>query len=495
MKKILLLLAITLTLSCEKDDVEANSQDIQSLTSQISQLRGSLDTLVALNQQYQGQIQNVQSQANSSSSSISSIQSDLSSIETNLSNLTSSQSASQSQILQLTNLIELLIIKVNELEENILNAQVFIPDDNFETALIQLGYDNVLDNYILRRDVINITNLNLESKGINSLAGIESFSSLEQLIVSYNNLSFINISNNTNLKHLDLFDNKISSIDVSKNTNLEILVLSSNPLNSLSVINNTKLEELSVFGTNISSLNLLNNTFLTDLDIGSTQLTNINLKNNSNLNRFLGFSSNLNCVEMNENVLNLFPPSCQNNDTSSCFTSKNYNFSSNVSFKNNCNISEFSTNTFFDDSYFTFKTKYSVGNSFSFAGKTFYVNSIADVLGSDADWKDFMKGQYGLYQSVSYVRVSTSPTSQSNAPHMEIFYNSVNGELIMIRSGYWLSQSNAVDSCATSKHFLYKRYYPNRLNNIDFNDNCQADHFENLNLMKNAVESYIQLMN
>jgi hypothetical protein len=78
---------------------------------------------------------------------------------------------------------------------------------------------------------------------------------------------------------------------------------------------------------------------------------------------------------------------------------------------------------------------------------------------------------------------------------MEIFYNSVNGELIMIRAGYWLSQSNAVDSCATSKHFVYKRYYPNRLNNINFNDNCQGDYFENINLMKNAAESYIQLLN
>lgn len=495
MKKFHLIVVLAFVLSCEKDDVEANSQDIQSLTSQISQLRGSLDTLVALNQQYQGQIQNVQNQANSSSSSISSIQSDLSSIENSLSNLTSSQSVSQNQISQLTQLIELLIIRVNELEDNILNAQVFIPDDNFESVLIQLGYDNVLDNYVLRRNIIDIKNLNVERNSISSLAGIESFSSLEKLIVSYNNLSNINISNNLKLKHLDLFDNKISSIDVSKNTELEILVLNSNPLSSLSVVNNTKLKELSIFGTNVSSLNLLNNSLLTDLDIGSTQISSINLKNNTSLDRFLGYSSSLGCVELDDQVINQFPMSCQNSDPSTCYTYKNFNFSSNINFKSNCNISEFSTNTFFDDSYSTFKAKYSVGSSFSFAGKTFYVNSIADVLGSDNDWKSWMERAYGLNQSVSYVRVSTSSISQSNVPHMEIFYNSVNGDLLMIRSGYWLSQTNAPDSCDLAKHFLYKRHYPNRLNNLDFNDNCQADHFENLNLMKNAVESYIQFLN
>ena len=407
--------------------------------------------------------------------------------------LSNSSEVSNQNIL---NILNELNLKINELQEIFLDTKIFISDDNFESALIQLGYDDVLDNFILRRNIINIKSLNVENKDIISLAGIESFSSLETLIASNNNLSFINISQNTKLKHIDLLYNKISSIDVSKNNNLEILVLNgNNPLNSLSVINNTKLKELYVFGTKVSSLDLLNNVLLSDLDIGSTQITNIDLKRNINLNRFLGYSSKLDCVELDETILNQFPPSCQNNDPNTCFTSKNFNFSSNVNFKSNCSISEFSTGTFFDDSYFTFKEKYSVEDSISFAGQTLYVNSIVDVLGSDAEWKAYMKGQYGLNQSISYVRVSTSKTSQANAPHMEIFYNSVNGDLLMIRSGYWLSQTNTIDSCSSSKHFVYKRYYPNRLNEIDFNDNCQANYFENMNLMKNAVESYFQLLN
>ncbi len=489
MRKLLLLLAISLVLSCEKDDVEANSQDIQSLASQISQLRGSLDTLVALNQQYQGQIQNTQS--------------DLSSIENSLSNLTSSQSVSQNQISQLAQLIELLIIRVNELEENILNAQVFIPDDNFESALIQLGYDNVLDNYVLRRNIIDIKNLNVERNSISSLAGIESFSSLEKLIVSYNNLSNISIANNLKLKHLDLFDNNISSIDVSKNTELETLVLNSNPLNSLSVVNNSKLKELSVFGTNLSSLNLLNNNLLTDLDIGSTQISSINLKNNTSLNRFLGYSSLLGCVELDDQVINEFPMSCQNSDPSTCYSYKNFNFSQNVYFKNNCNLNEYSTNSFLDHSFTTARSIYNFNSSgiIDFASRKWALVAKGGLLPLSTEWTEWNKGQYGVNQGIQYLKfrpVSTNFTYDqtvpliTNQPEIEIYYNLETDDLLMVRVNLFNNTSTTInESCTLSKHFLYKRFYPNRLNNVSFTDNCQASHYENMNSLKAELEAYL----
>lgn len=503
MKKLLLLLTITLVLSCEKDDVEANSQDIQSLSSQISQLRGSLDTLVALNQQYQGQIQNVQNQANSSSSSISSIQSDLSSIENSLSNLTSSQSVSQNQISQLTQLIELLIIRVNELEDNILNAQVFIPDDNFESALIQLGYDNVLDNYVLRRNIIDIKNLNVERNSISSLAGIESFSSLEKLIVSYNNLSNINVANNIKLKHLDLYDNNISSIDVSKNSELEILVLNSNPLNSLSVVNNSKLKELYIFGTNVSSLNLLNNNLLTDLDVGSTQISSLNLKNNTSLDRFLGYSSSLGCVELNDQVINQFPMSCQNSDPSTCYSYKNFNFSQNVYFKNNCNLNEYSTNSFLDHSFTTARSIYNFNSSgiIDFASRKWALVVKGGLLPISTEWTEWNKGQYGVNQGVQYLKfrpVSTNFTYDqtvpliTNQPEIEIYYNLETDDLLMVRVNLFNNTSTTInESCTVSKHFVYKRFYPNRLNNVSFTDNCQSSYYENMNSLKAELEAYL----
>mgnify|MGYP003328934510 CR=1 FL=1 len=37
--------------------------------------------------------------------------------------------------------------------------QTYVPDDNFEQALINLGYDNILDNYVATSSIDTITNL------------------------------------------------------------------------------------------------------------------------------------------------------------------------------------------------------------------------------------------------------------------------------------------------------------------------------------------------
>jgi len=60
----------------------------------------------------------------------------------------------------------------------------FVPDDIFEQALIDMGYDNPpLDNYVPTANIENITVLTLSSLGISDLTGIEDFSALE--IVSF----------------------------------------------------------------------------------------------------------------------------------------------------------------------------------------------------------------------------------------------------------------------------------------------------------------------
>ena len=41
-----------------------------------------------------------------------------------------------------------------------------IPDDNFEQALIDLGYDDVLDDLVYTENINGLTNLNLGEKGI-----------------------------------------------------------------------------------------------------------------------------------------------------------------------------------------------------------------------------------------------------------------------------------------------------------------------------------------
>jgi len=106
-------------------------------------------------------------------------------------------------------------------------AQItLIPDPNFEQFLINKGIDSdgVINGQVLTSDVENVTELMFWSSNITDLTGIQDFTMLEHLDLEYN-----------------LF---LESIDVSNNLNLKILNVSQNELTELNLSNNTLLEEL-----------------------------------------------------------------------------------------------------------------------------------------------------------------------------------------------------------------------------------------------------------
>ena len=57
----------------------------------------------------------------------------------------------------------------------------YVPDDNFEQALINLGYDNVLDDYVITANINTVTYLNVSFSNIVDLTGIEDFTALTSL--------------------------------------------------------------------------------------------------------------------------------------------------------------------------------------------------------------------------------------------------------------------------------------------------------------------------
>ena len=79
-----------------------------------------------------------------------------------------------------------------------------IPDANFEQALIDLGIDTdgTINQSVATADISGVTYLNVSSKNIGDLTGIEDFVSLTSLYC---------------------FDNQLTSLDVTKNTTLTFL--------------------------------------------------------------------------------------------------------------------------------------------------------------------------------------------------------------------------------------------------------------------------------
>ena len=77
-----------------------------------------------------------------------------------------------------------------------------IPDQNFEQALIDLGYDNVIDGQVLTSSISAITSLDVVAENIPDLKGIEDFTALTFLNCGYNLLTSLDLSNNTALDTL-----------------------------------------------------------------------------------------------------------------------------------------------------------------------------------------------------------------------------------------------------------------------------------------------------
>ncbi len=94
-----------------------------------------------------------------------------------------------------------------------------VPDDNFEQALIDLGYDDTLDDYVLTANISSVTILNVSQKAISDLTGIEAFTALTSLWCQYNQLTNLDLSANTALTELRCDHNEnLNSLDVSSNT-------------------------------------------------------------------------------------------------------------------------------------------------------------------------------------------------------------------------------------------------------------------------------------
>ena len=102
-------------------------------------------------------------------------------------------------------------------------SQTAIPDPNFEQALIDLGLDTApINGSVPTANISSITSLNVETKNISDLTGIQDFLALTSLNCNNNQLTNLNVSQNTTLLQLFCNDNVLTSLDVSNLIDLNI---------------------------------------------------------------------------------------------------------------------------------------------------------------------------------------------------------------------------------------------------------------------------------
>ena len=103
------------------------------------------------------------------------------------------------------------------------SQKTYVPDNNFEQALINLGYDSILDDSVSTASIDTIIALSIFNQNISSLIGIEDFASLSILRCSGNKLTSLDLSNNISLVRLFCGGNQITFQDLINNTSLMVL--------------------------------------------------------------------------------------------------------------------------------------------------------------------------------------------------------------------------------------------------------------------------------
>jgi len=154
---------------------------------------------------------------------------------------------------------------------------VDIPDTNFEIALLQNTGINVNgDDKISCSEAAAFTGtINVSNQGIDNLTGIEAFVNLTRLYCANNNLTHLDVSNNTALTSLTCSTNALTSLDVSNNTELVYFICHSNTITDLDLSLNTNLMVVSCENNALANLNMTNG--------NNTGITVFNAENNPNL--------------------------------------------------------------------------------------------------------------------------------------------------------------------------------------------------------------------
>ena len=144
------------------------------------------------------------------------------------------------------------------------------------------------------------------------------------------------------------------------------------------------------------------------------------------------------------------------------------------------NFPEIESNLF-KESYSYFLENYNVGDIIDIDGVSFEIKSFSKF--DNEGWINFMNSQYGISVALNHIKLSPIDCYNSDLI-TELFFNSENGDFLMVRFG----NLNFVGDVF---HFLKKRFYREGFN-PPFNDNSQAKHFNNTDLLFYNVGKYIE---
>ena len=194
------------------------------------------------------------------------------------------------------------------------------PDANFRTVVE--NFDTNKDGSLSDTEIAAVEAIDCYGKGISNLKGIEYFTSLDILWCADNQLTALDVSENTALRFLSCYTNQLTTLDVDKNTALEELYCYSNQLTKLDVSKNTALTDLHCEDNQLTALDVDKNTALEELYCSRNQLTALDVDKNTALEELYCYSNQLTKLDVSKNTA-LTDLHCKDNQLTTLDVSKN----------------------------------------------------------------------------------------------------------------------------------------------------------------------------
>ena len=154
-------------------------------------------------------------------------------------------------------------------------SEIEFEDEAFKTCVLASGEENAED----------IVELRCRKQKIKSAAGIEHLINLRTLDLTRNELSELDLTNNSKLEEVFLGNNELTSLDVSGCNALTHLEVFINQLETLDLSHNPLLEAFYANKNDLEMLDLSNNKELIDLRLSGNDLSDIDLSVNDKLRR------------------------------------------------------------------------------------------------------------------------------------------------------------------------------------------------------------------
>lgn len=207
---------------------------------------------------------------------------------------------------------------------------ISVPDINFEKAIIGLGYDDIIDGRVLKKNIASVEKLNVDFTGmtgqaflqISDLTGLEGFISLTHLSCYNNLLTNLDLSQNRSLTNLTCPSNKLTSLDLSQNIALLTLMCYDNELAKLDISQNTALTNLNCVNNKLAKLDITQNKVLESLVCSHNKLTSLDVTQNTDLTSLNCVNNEVAYLDVTENTA-LVSLECNDNKLNSLDVSQN----------------------------------------------------------------------------------------------------------------------------------------------------------------------------